>query len=670
MKPRFLQVALPVPMRRRYEYRLGEESQAGLAAPGVRVDVPFGRREHLTGLILKVSNQSILPLDKIKPVNKLIDGAPLFSQDHLALLLWAASYYQHPVGDALFGALPGLLRRGRPLPSPLAPAAPGLDEERTTTPGLRLNEQQRDAVAAITGAAGTYRAYALQGVTGSGKTEVYIEAVRHAVERGKQALILVPEIGLTPQFIGRLKQRLQVDVRVQHSALSETERLRNWTAARNGEAAVIIGARSAIWTPLKSPGLYIVDEEHDSSYKQESGFRYSAKDIAVARGKFDKAPVVLGSATPSLETLRNVKIGKYARLSLPLRAAGTPPEIRIVNLRRQPVAGAVSQPLLEAIRDTLKKNEQALLFLNRRGYAPVILCHDCGWHAECQRCSVKMTFHKANNKLICHHCDARRPLPEHCPDCAGEQLVEVGHGTQRLGQTLSEHFPEAKILRIDRDSARRRGSLEAMIKAIASGEANILIGTQMLAKGHHFPSLTLVGVIDADAGLLSADFRASERMAQLIVQVSGRAGRADQPGRVYIQTHFPTHPLLRTLTQRGYDDVARALLAERKDALLPPYAYLALLTAEAADGAAAKQFLAKARRCLEEIGAGLGLEIFGPVAAPIEKRRGRFRSQLLAQSKNRNTLRKAMATWSQALESIPGANRARWALDIDPQDLL
>ena len=722
-----------MPLRRHYDYVIGENFRQVEFLPGTRVSVPFGRRKDQVGMVLGVVDQTPLQPDKLKSVSNVIDYEPLISPRHFELLCWAADYYHHPVGEVLFSTIPGLLRQGKALergydevfavsaegrqiePGDNAPAQKSLLRLLRTFPGgltrqeLRtkhaqyarplkallekglvirvragvtgsvsaetedrgfvLNQWQIQAVDSITANTDAHQTHVLQGITGSGKTEVYIEAVRRVIEQNRQALILVPEIGLTTQFIDRLKQLLPVDIRVQHSALNETERLRNWLAARNGEAAVIIGTRSAIWTPLKSPGIYVVDEEHDPSYKQDSGFRYSAKDIAVVRGKFDKVPVVLGSATPSLETIKNIRSRKYEELHLPTRASGArSPEIRIINLRNEPVSGAVSKTLLDEIAVTLEKNNQVLLFLNRRGYAPVILCHSCGWHAECGHCSVKMTYHKDKNRLICHHCDARRMLPARCPDCNEEELIEVGHGTQRLDQTLTEHFPDARILRIDRDSTRRKGSMEKMIREITTGNADILIGTQMLAKGHHFPRLTLVGIIDADAGLLSTDFRASERLAQLIVQVSGRAGREDRAGVVFIQTHFPGHPLLQTLVTQGYNQFASLLLAERKTAQLPPYSYLALLGAEASGREAAEKFLHEARHSLKKYNAGLG--IFGPVSAPIEKRRGRYRNQLLIQSGNRNILRKAMASWCRLLETMPGANRTRWYLDIDPQDML
>ncbi|MCY4339281.1 MAG: primosomal protein N' [Gammaproteobacteria bacterium] len=671
MQKRYLQVALPVPLCQHYDYAIGEQFNQVEFLPGMRVSVPFGRRQEQVGIALGISDQCGVPPHRLKTISAVIDDQPLFSPPHFKLLCWAADYYHYPLGETLFSTLPKLLRQGKGAPAPAQQArvaSATAAQDGMASRGFDLNPQQTQAIAAITAHTDAHSTHVLQGITGSGKTEVYIEAVRRVTEQGRQALILVPEIGLTTQFIERLKQRLPVAILVQHSALSDTERLRNWLAARDGEAAVLIGTRSAVWMPLKAPGLYVVDEEHDPSYKQDSGFRYSARDIAVVRGKFDEVPVTLGSATPSLETINNVKGRKYLPQTLPARAAGAkPPEVRVINLRKQPVSGALSKTLLNEITRTLESNNQALLFLNRRGYAPVILCHDCGWYAECTRCSAKMTFHKDKNCLICHHCDARKALPALCPDCERPQLVEVGHGTQRLDQTLAGHFPGAKILRIDRDSTRRKGSMEKMLRAITAGDADILIGTQMLAKGHHFPRLTLVGIVDADAGLLSADFRASERMAQLIVQVSGRAGREQQPGVVYIQTHFPEHPLLQTLVNRNYREFADLLLRERRQAQLPPYTHLALLGAEATKQEVAEKFLRLARNSLKQRD---NLAVFGPLAAPIEKRRGRYRCQLLVQSGNRNTLHQALTPWRQTLESMQEAKRVRWHLDIDPQDLL
>ncbi len=736
MSARFLKIALPVPLRQLYDYKIDQHLKHAKFSPGMRVGVPFGREKNQIGVIFRVSKQSQVAPDKLRSINHIIDNEPLLSRKDLRLLAWASDYYHHPIGEVIFTALPGLLRRGgaakksdmevfalsekgRRLDGEALNKAPlqkallslllacadtglrraelkakhknysralgallekGLIIRKQGTPAdggglshegrsIALNAQQQAAVRAVLSNPDIHHTHVLQGITGSGKTEVYIEAIRHSIKKNRQALVLVPEIGLTTQFIDRLKQRLAVDVRVQHSRLNDAERLENWMAARDGRAAVIIGTRSAIWIPLKHPGIYIVDEEHDPSYKQEDGFRYSAKDIAVVRSHIDGVPCVLGSATPSLETIENIRSNKYTGLSLPVRALGVrPPAIQIVSLQHQALGNAFSKQLLAEIRATLKRKNQVLLFLNRRGYAPVILCHGCGWYSECSRCSSKMTYHKDADKLICHHCDRQEALPLQCPVCDLPRLIQLGHGTQRIDRSLSALFPEARILRMDRDSTRGKGAIDNMLKAMTCGDADILIGTQMLAKGHHFPKLTLVGIIDADSGLLSTDFRASERMAQLIVQVSGRAGRGDAPGKVMIQTRFPKHPLLQTLVRQGYDKFANSLLTERKQAQLPPYSYLALLRTQAHERKDAIGFLQRAREKLETLSSSMA--IFGPVTAPIEKRRGRYRNQLFIQSNNRNTLRAVMATWTRLLESMPGSKKIRWSLDIDPQDML
>jgi len=417
----------------------------------------------------------------------------------------------------------------------------------------------------------TNQRFLLDGITGSGKTEIYLEAIKHAIAAGKQALILVPEIGLTPHFIAHFRERIQSHMVVLHSGLSDSDRLQAWLEAREGIAAVVLGTRSAIWTPLKSPGLFIVDEEHDPSYKQQEGFRYSARDIAVLRANNARVPVILGSATPSLESLHNIQQGKFKRVALSERAANAAlPTFQIVDVRAQKLTGALSDTLITAIKTVLDRNQQALLFLNRRGYSPVLMCHHCGWIDKCSRCNVPFTYHKHRNRLICHHCGSQGAPAANCRECGETDLIQIGHGTERLTETLKEKFPAARILRIDRDSTRRKGSMEGFVETIKAGEADILVGTQMLAKGHHFPGITLVGIIDADRGLYSADFRAGERMAQLITQVSGRAGRARDPGVVMIQTHFPEHPFFTALINHDYHTFARVLLEERKSTNLPP----------------------------------------------------------------------------------------------------
>lgn len=535
-------------------------------------------------------------------------------------------------------------------------------------PGIILNNDQKRAVTAIVSSRNHYQPFLLNGVTGSGKTEVYIQCIATILKEGRQALVLLPEIGLTPQFIERIRHQLGAGIAVLHSALSDRERLQAWLMARDGDIKVIIGTRSALWTPFKNLGIIIIDEEHDLSFKQQDGFRYSARDMAIARAQREDIPVVLGSATPALESILNVTRGRYLELHLPERAGNASmPDIHIIDLRTRRMDGAVSSLLFEAIRDRLDKKEQVLLFLNRRGYAPVLMCHDCGWIYKCPRCDIQMTYHKHNGKLCCHHCAHQEKRRNNCPGCDGRNIAEIGHGTQRLTETLAGQFPKARILRIDRDSTRRKGSMQNMMEDIKKGKVDILIGTQMLAKGHHFPGVTLVGIIDADRGLYSVDYRASERMGQIVMQVSGRAGRADKPGTVLIQTYHPEHPLLQTLAQHNYARYTSLLIKERKEASLPPFSHQVLLRAEANNMLRAEKFLQTARNRLPS--ADGNLEIYGPLPAPMEKRAGHYRMQLLLQAQNRARLRNLLDAWITALEQLPEARRVRWSIDVDPQDL-
>ncbi|MEE9552588.1 MAG: primosomal protein N' [Gammaproteobacteria bacterium] len=534
---------------------------------------------------------------------------------------------------------------------------------------IRLNAAQKKAADVITATLDHYQAYLLNGVTGSGKTEVYLQCISHVIRAGKQALILLPEIGLTPQFIERFQQHSNTCIAVMHSGLSDRERLNTWLKTRNGEVQVILGTRSAIWLPLHQVGIIIVDEEHDLSYKQQDGFRYSARDMALIRGQRENIPVILGSATPSMETLQNVATDRHQELKLPERAGvATPPHIKILDMRGNEMHGAFSKPLLDAIAHCLANKQQVLLFHNRRGYAPVVMCHDCGLNLKCSRCNTHLIYHKQKKKLCCHHCGHEEKIKSDCPDCAGK-LVEVGYGTERLAETLTEYFPQASILRIDRDTTRKKGAMQTIFDTIHSGDADILIGTQMLAKGHHFPKVTLVGIVDADRGLFSADYRASERMAQIITQVSGRAGRAKDPGMVIIQTHHPEHPLLVTLIRDGYNKFAELVLLEREQTGLPPFSYHALLRAEANNILHAEKFLDNAKSQLQGY-YNQKIELFGPAPALMEKRAGRYRLQLLIQAKKRNNLRNILQPWVIGLERLPSARKVRWSLDIDPQDIL
>lgn len=726
-----LHVAVPVPLRRSFDY-LAPARLAGLRLrPGSRLLVPFGKSRRMVGMLVSIDARSDLPGERIKAITSIIDEEPLLPAAHLRFLLWASEYYQHPVGEVLFSALPARLRRGlsprkttwriwrlvpgarvtngasrrarkqelvltvlRDSPTGIAEAEllsvhqiarstilalkkkgliEAVDQPIVPLPasaieGVQLNADQAGAVDRIAAALGRFQTFLLNGVTGSGKTEIYLELIRHANLLGRQALILVPEIGLTPQFIDRIRRRIDAHVVVMHSALSETERMQAWLDARDGTAAAILGTRSAVWTPLERPGILIVDEEHDLSYKQQDGFRYSARDVAIVRARDAGIPVVLGTATPSMESVHNAATGRYSEIRLSRRfGKSASPDVRFVDLRGQPMEGALSRHLLESIEQELGAHHQILLFLNRRGFSPVIMCHACGWTAKCRRCNVSFTYHKSKNVLACHHCGLQSRPDQSCGECGAPELLQIGYGTERLAETLIGHFPHARILRVDRDSTRRRGEMNRMMESINAGKADILVGTQMLAKGHHFPKLTLVGIVDADRGLFSVDFRAAERLAQLLIQVSGRAGRAEYAGKVLIQTHHPDHPLLTSLVQRGYEEFARLTLEERRQARLPPFSFLALLRAEHHDAAPPERFLSEARGVFEVN--STGLEFYGPFPAPMEKRAGRFRAQLLIESPNRPRLARALGTCARKLEELPSAKRVRWSLDVDPQDM-
>jgi primosomal protein N' (replication factor Y) len=515
---------------------------------------------------------------------------------------------------------------------------------------------------------GTFRSFLLEGVTGSGKTEVYLHLIERVLAQGGQVLVLVPEIGLTPQLVARFRARFDVPLALLHSGLTDRERLAAWLAARSGSAPIVLGTRSAIFTPLARPGLLIVDEEHDASLKQQDGFRYSARDLAVWRAHQLAVPVLLGSATPSLESLYNVEQRRYQPLLLPERTGHAElPEYRLIDVRHLSLEDGLSQPLLTRIGQHLAAAGQVLLFLNRRGFAPTLMCYECDWVAECPRCDARLTWHQSDGRLHCHHCGNQRPVDLRCPQCGSPELHPQGQGTERVEQALAAHFPAAERLRIDRDTTRRKGALDRLLEQARTGQRQILLGTQMLAKGHHFPNVTLVGILDADHGLFSTDFRASERMAQLIVQVAGRAGRQDRPGEVLIQTAHPDHPLLATLVTQGYPAFAAAALAERKAACLPPVTSLALLRAESTTASAPIDFLAAVAQQIRETRPA-GVEVWGPVPAGMERRAGRWRAQLLLQSAQRGDLQPLLAGLVRALEQRPAARRVRWSVDVDPAD--
>ena len=533
--------------------------------------------------------------------------------------------------------------------------------------GPDLNPDQRSAIDQIRRGKG-FSAWLLDGVTGSGKTEVYLHLIRDVLDAGKQVLVLVPEIGLTPQLVGRLSSRLGIAPAVIHSGLSDNARLAAWRSSRSGAAKLVVGTRSAVFTPMPDVGLIVIDEEHDHSFKQQEGLRYSARDLAIARAKRRDIPVVPGSATPTLEVLQHCRVGNFTRLELPVRAGGaSPPQIHLVDLTRAPADNGLSQPLIRAIDNHLQEGGQALIFLNRRGFAPTLICASCGHVAECARCDSRMTVHARANDLRCHHCGANRPLDQHCAQC-GSDVRPLGEGTERLEDALREHFPTRRIERIDSDSMQRRGAIDEALELAAQGDADILVGTQMLSKGHHFPMLTLVGVVNADQGLFGTDFRSSERMAQSIIQVAGRAGRESRQGDVIIQTAFPDNPFWPCLIDGGYEKIAGDALAEREETRWPPFTWLALIRAAAHSKDDAHAFLDTARQFAQGQHSEY-LRVLGPVDAPMARKAGRYRAQLLLQSSDRKNLHAILAALRPTLEGERSARKVRWSIDVDPIEL-
>ncbi len=730
-----LRIAVPAPLHSVFDYLPPKGAAAEMLRPGQRLMVPFGRGERC-GLLLELVTESEVEQSRLKRAFKLLDRDPLLGPEELALLLWAADYYRHPVGEVIAAALPLRLRRGK---APASHGRPGwkltpegteqdsgqltraprqaaivrllraapdhelaqeeiyhhcgdcravlrtlqqkgwLEQQAIHTtegaPALRppqaapaLNPDQAQAVEAVLAKKG-FHPCLLDGVTGSGKTEVYLILAEQMVADGRQVLVLVPEIGLTPQLLDRFRRRIAAPVVMLHSALSDLERERAWLAAARGDAAVVLGTRSAIFTPIPKLGLVVVDEEHDLSFKQQEGFRYSARDLALVLGRRRDCPVVLGSATPSLESLNNVTNGRYRHLRLRERAGNArPPKLDLLDIRSVRLDGGMSPALFRLVEEELATGNQVLLFLNRRGYAPQITCFECGWIAECRRCDARMTLHMGNNTLWCHHCGSQRRLDEQCPECKSGELHPLGQGTERLEEVLSGRFPDASIARIDRDSTRRKGSLERLLKEIHEKRHSLLLGTQMLAKGHHFPDVTLVGILDVDQGLFGADYRAGERMAQLVTQVAGRAGRAEKPGRVVIQTRHPEHPLLQTLVHQGYESFAKEALAERRAAGLPPFSFQALLRAEASKDGVAIRFLDQAVDLAADLKQA-GVELWGPVPAPMERRAGRYRAHLLVQAPGRGALQALLSDWLPKVRELKAARQVRWSVDVDPQEM-
>lgn len=537
---------------------------------------------------------------------------------------------------------------------------------------LTLTDEQINALTQLKQHLNAFTPWLLEGVTGSGKTEVYLQLIAEVLKQGQQVLVLIPEIGLTPQTFSRFKQRLNAPIDMLHSGLNNNERLAVWLRAKEGQNAVVLGTRSALFTPFQSLGLIIIDEEHDSSFKQQEGWRYHARDMAIMRAKEENIPILLGSATPSLESLYNVLQQKYRHLQLTQRTSSSAPlKQHVLPLLGKKLTAGLAQPLIDEMKKHLKQNNQVLLFLNRRGFSPVVLCHECGWIAECPRCESYYTYHQQQNKLYCHHCDSQKKMPQHCPKCHSTQLIPIGVGTEQLEATLPTLFPEIPITRIDSDTTARKGSLEHYLNEIQQGGARILIGTQILAKGHHFPDVTLVGILNVDGALFSTNFRATEHFAQLYTQVAGRAGREAKDGEVILQTHYPDHPLLLTLLKQGYHQLALQLLIERQEVSLPPYSYQAMLRTEAVHAPTIIEFLQQIKQqinTLQHTHQLLTCDVSGPFPAAQTKRAGKYRWQLLIQHEKRSNLHQLLKELLPFIYQHTLSSKIRWSIEIDPID--
>ncbi len=713
-----IRVALDVPVFKLFDYLSVDATEADI---GARVLVRFGNRR-LVGLIVEVATKSELPDDRLKTCERILRDIPPLPKDWIELARFCSNYYQAPIGAALLGALPPRLRRVEPLPeSPRSyaitqagrlalEALPARQKSRRrlletlrlaplgstslakivrgsrahikdslnkgwiaeqalsiTPPNFtvahELNGEQSEAIKQVCSELNRFASFLLLGITGSGKTEVYLNLIAKTLQAGRQALILVPEIALTPSLEALFRARFpETRLCLQHSGMGQAERVQSWLEASQGASHIILGTRLAVFIPIPRLGLIVVDEEQDSSYKQQEGLRYSARDLAIFRARQADVPVLLCSATPSLETLYRAQTGRYRILRLTRRAhqSARLPAIHLIDTRKNLLREGLSAPLLTALAQRLERQEQSLLFLNRRGYAPVLACTHCGWVSGCPRCSVRLVVHLSRQQLSCHHCGFEARIPRACPTCGNVDITPLGRGTQRVESEVAEKFPLARIVRIDSDSAGRH--IKGLLETVRSGEADILIGTQLLAKGHHFERVTLVGVLNADAGLFAADYRAPERLFAQLQQISGRAGRAELPGEVFVQTRYPDHPLYRALLQQDYEGYAQDLLKERKIAGFPPFVHEAALRAQASSMESAISFLRQAAS-LAPASAG-DLTIFDPAPASLARLSGLERALMVIQSSSRPQLQAFLHSWNQTLS----ANRTsvRWHFDVDP----
>ena len=718
--------AVPTPLRRSFDYLPSGERDGGLQ-PGVRIKLPFGRRS-VVAILLDQATETDIDYQRLRSATAVIDRHSLFPQSLFSLLRWTATYYQHPLGEVLpLGLSPGerrgepehpmdkpglmLSERGRGLPEGAphrAPRQAALLQRLTAGPvsfkqlasegftrgvansllkrelavactieetacwGLRgspleATREQKTAIDAVSAELGRFAVHLLYGVTGSGKTEVYLQCIAACLERGKQALVLLPEIALTPQTLARFEARFDAPILALHSGIGDAARNRAWVSARRGQAAVILGTRSAVFVPLKTPGLIIVDEEHDGAFIQQDGLRYSARDVAIKRGQLEACPVVLGSATPSLESWLNADRNRYQRHVLSQRAgASKMPAQRLVDIRGLELTAGLSKDLLTSVAQALSGGNQVLLFLNRRGFANALVCHDCGWSSDCGHCDARMTLHKLPPGLHCHHCGDRMKLPTQCPRCDSQRLVGTGLGTQQAEAFLSEHFADYPVIRVDSDTMVGKAAMPNLIEQLNTGEPVLLVGTQMLSKGHHFPHVTLVAIVDADALLFSPDFRGEERLLQLLTQVGGRAGRDEKPGSVLIQTRQPEHPLMRDLSA-SYHAQLGALLKQRALSGLPPYGALGVIRCDSKRRQAGLEFL---QRIKEAVTPPDTCRIIGPLPAPMARRKDRFRSQLVISGSSRPALAALMASLVTQAEAMRHGGELNWSVDIDPYESL
>jgi primosomal protein N' (replication factor Y) len=680
----WVRVVLDVPLQGPFDYRCDFP-----VVPGVRVIVPFGRRK-MIGMVVALPDQPAYDPKLIKSVEAVLNDVSPLPGHWLKFAQFAADYYQRPLGEVVLPALPVSLRSVTAYQSKRSAGGPVARLDHRRAPAMKavavsdvpaLNEAQQLAVDDIVGTEG-FKAFLLYGVTGSGKTEVYLHAAAQALARGQRVLMLVPEINLTPQFEQALRARLEPvagvgGLAVLHSGLSDGERLRAWLRVQRGEARVVLGTRLAIFAPMQDVGLIVVDEEHDPSYKQQDGLRYSARDLAVWRGHDLGVPVVLGSATPSLESWVRADRGQYTRLDLPARArAVSLPSVRLVDTRRLKMDHGMSPHLLTAMRERLDNKEQVLIFLNRRGYAPALHCASCGWVSQCPRCTTFTVLHRTTpgrHQLHCHHCGYQQRVPASCPDCGDQDLQPMGRGTQRIEEHLAELFPESRIARIDADSTRKKGSAQALFASVHAGEVDILVGTQMVAKGHDFANLGLVGVLNADAMLFSQDFRAPERLFAQLMQVAGRAGRHTGHGEVIVQTGYPEQPVYQALLKHDYSGFAKHSMQERESAMLPPFSHQALLSAEARELNVAIAFLQSAKETaqslMEHQQSTEMITLYDPVPLRIVRVDNMCRAQLLIEASHRPAIQSLLRQWLAEMNDMPDARKVRWQLEVDPLEI-